>query len=121
MFSRLGDVQVVYLFLMFCPKAFLFALLLGPSRFSKSIHHFLLHPNGSFLEIFGSSSLECPKAPLVCQQVALPISSEGVMLISSEIIALTAYLGSWPLIAPIITFRLLLNFQLILVVGDRCD
>jgi hypothetical protein len=54
--------------------------------------------------------LECFKPPIVCWQVALPSFSGGIGLISSKVIALAAYLGSWALIVPIITFRFLLVF-----------
>jgi hypothetical protein len=40
----------------------------------------------------GLGSLDYFEAPLVCQHVALPISSGGVVLISSKVIAPTACL-----------------------------
>ncbi len=52
-------------------------------------------------------------------QVFLPISFGNVGLISSEIIMLTTYLGSWALIALIITLRFLVNFRLFLLEAIR--
>jgi hypothetical protein len=64
---------------------------------------------GIFERILGSTSLECPKAFLLHPHVALPISSEGIMLISLEVIVPTVYLGSWALVAFVITFRFVLD------------
>lgn len=52
-------------------------------------------------------------------QVFLPISFGNVGLISFEIIMLTTYLGSWALIALIITLRFLVNFRLFLLEAIR--
>jgi len=64
---------------------------------------------GIFERLLGQCLLECLKAFLVCQYVVFPIFSGGVGLISSEVIALAAYLGSWALIAPVIASRFLLD------------
>jgi hypothetical protein len=48
---------------------------------------------GVFEKKLGLRSLECPKAILVFQQMALPIFNVGVRLISLEVIILTSYLG----------------------------
>jgi hypothetical protein len=66
---------------------------------------------GIFERLLGQCLLECLKAFLVCQYVVFPIFSGGVRLISSKVIALVAYLGSWALIAPVITSRFLLDFR----------
>jgi hypothetical protein len=52
-----------------------------------------------FGRLLGSSSLECPEAFLVYQQVVFPIFSGGIKLISLEVIALIAYMGSWALVS----------------------
>jgi hypothetical protein len=57
-----------------------------------------------FGRLLGSSSLECPKAFLVCRQVVFPIFSGGIKFISLEVIALIAYMGSWVLVS----FKILL-------------
>jgi hypothetical protein len=44
--------------------------------------------------LLGPSSLECPKASLVCQQSSFPISRGVIGLASMEVIALVAYLES---------------------------
>ncbi len=62
-----------------------------------------------------SSSLKCFEALLICQQVALLISSGGVWLIYLEVIALTTYLGNWALKAPITAFGFLLDFHMLLL------
>ncbi len=48
---------------------------------------------------------------LVYRQVILPISSGGIRLISSKVIALIAYLGSWALVTFIIASKFLLDFS----------
>jgi len=53
--------------------------------------------------------LECPKAPLIHQQVVFPISNGRVRLIFLEVIVLAIYLEGWALVAPIIAFRFLLD------------
>jgi len=70
---------------------------------------------GIFEKLVGPGSLDYFKAPLVCQQVALPISSGGVALISSKVIDPTAYLRSWALVTPIIASKFLLDFCLFLL------
>jgi len=52
-----------------------------------------------FGKLLGSSSLECPKAFLVRQQVVFPIFSGGIKLISLEVITSIAYMGSWALMS----------------------
>jgi hypothetical protein len=65
---------------------------------------------GVFKRLLGLGSLECPKAPFVHQYVVLPIYNDGIRLISLEVIVPIAYLGSWALIALVITFKFLLDF-----------
>jgi hypothetical protein len=65
---------------------------------------------GVFLKLLGLGSLECPKAPLVHPQVALTIFNGGIRLTSSNVIALTTYLGSWALITSVIASKFLLDF-----------
>ncbi len=81
------------------------------SKLSKLAHYFLFHLDGNFWEAFrsGSGSLKCPKAFLVRQQVAFPISNGAVGLISTKVIAPTTYLRKWALMAPIITSRFSLD------------
>jgi hypothetical protein len=64
---------------------------------------------GIFEKLLGSSSLECHEALLVHQYVVLPISNEGIRLISFEFIVLTIDLRSWALIALVIASRFLLD------------
>ncbi len=64
---------------------------------------------GIFGRLLRLGSLECSEAPLVCQQTFLPISKCGIGLVSMEVIALVMYLGSWGLIALIITSKFLQN------------
>jgi hypothetical protein len=52
-----------------------------------------------FGRLLGSSSLECPEAFLVRRQVVFPIFSGGIRLISLEVIASFAYMGSWALVS----------------------
>jgi hypothetical protein len=52
-----------------------------------------------FGKLLGSSSLKCPKAFLVRRHVVFPIFSGGIKLISLEVIASIAYMGSWALIS----------------------
>jgi len=47
--------------------------------------------------------------------VALPISSGGLGLISLQVIALVAYMGSWGLVALIIASKFLFYFRLFLL------
>jgi hypothetical protein len=48
---------------------------------------------GFFERLLGLGSLECPKAILVLKQMAFPIFSGGIGLISLEVITLVTYLG----------------------------
>jgi hypothetical protein len=68
-----------------------------------------------FEKLLGLGSLECLEAPLVHQQVAFPISSGGIGLISLEVIAQTAYLKSWALVALVTISRFLLNSHMFLL------
>jgi hypothetical protein len=52
-----------------------------------------------FGKLLGSSSLACPEAFLVRQQVVFPIFSGGIKLISLEVIASITYMGSWVLVS----------------------
>jgi hypothetical protein len=70
---------------------------------------------GVFERLVGPCSLDCFEAPLVCQHVALSISSGGVALISLKVIVPTTYLRSWALVTPIITSKFLLDFCLFLL------
>jgi hypothetical protein len=81
-----------------------------PSKFLNLIHHFLFHPDGSFLKAFRSKLIEVPQAPLIHRQVGLPISSGGIRLISSKFITLS-YLESWDFVTLIIAFRFFLDFH----------
>ncbi len=47
--------------------------------------------------------------------MTFPISSGGVRLISLEVIVLVTYLGSWGLVALVITSKFLLDFCLFLL------
>jgi hypothetical protein len=89
-FSRLQDVHVVFgiIFLMFCPKAFIFVSLL-PSLlgFHNQFVVFYLTLMRVFEKKLGLSSLECLETILVLRQMAFPIFSGGIRLISSKIIA----------------------------------
>lgn len=76
---------------------------------------FYLTLMGVFWKLLGPSSLECFKTPLICHQVVLPISNGGIGLISSKVIIPTTYMGSWALIAPIVTSKFLLDFRLFLL------
>lgn len=71
------------------------------------------------MKVFGRlsslGSLKCPATPLICRQVAFPIFSGDVRLISSKVIALIAYLGNWVLAALMITSGFLLDFLLFLL------
>ncbi len=49
-------------------------------------------------------------APIVCQQVAIPIFSGGMELILWEVITLANYLRSWASVAHVITSKILLDF-----------
>jgi hypothetical protein len=51
----------------------------------------------------------------VHQQASLLISHGGVGLISTKVIMLVAYLGSWALVAPIIATKFFLNYRLFLL------
>jgi hypothetical protein len=61
--------------------------------------------------------LECPKALLVRWQMAFPIFNGGIRLMSSKFIALVTYLGSWALVAFVITSRFLLHSRPFLLEG----
>ncbi len=63
-----------------------------------------------FEKLVGLGSLECFKAFLIHQDVAFPISSGGVRLIFSEVIALITYLGSWALFVPFVSSMFFLDF-----------
>jgi len=64
---------------------------------------------GSVERFLGLGSLECPKAFLIYQQVAFPISSGVAGFISLKVIAPTTYVGRWALIVFIITSKFLLD------------
>jgi hypothetical protein len=70
---------------------------------------------GVFERLVGPCSLDCFEAPIVCQHVALPISSGSITLISSKVIDPTTYLRSWALVTPIIASKFLLDFCLFLL------
>ncbi len=72
---------------------------------------------GIFERFLGPSSLECPKALLVRWQMAFPIFNGGIRLMSSKFIALVTYLGSWALVAFVITSRFLLHSRPFLLEG----
>ncbi len=99
-----------YPLLMFCLEAFLFTslfpLLLG---FQSKLIVFYSILMGIFEKLLGLGPLECPKALLIHQQVALPISSGGIGFISLEFIVLAIYLGSWALITLVIASKFLLD------------
>ncbi len=96
----------------FCVKIFLFVLhvhaLLELST-STCILQFDHHAN--FERLLGLDFLKCLKAPLVCPQVSLPISNDGIGLISTKTIAPIAYLGSWTLVVLVIASRFLLDLR----------
>jgi len=56
----------------------------------------------------------------VHRQVALTIFNGGIRLISSNVIGLAIYLGSWALITFVIAFRFLLDSRPFFVKGNRC-
>jgi hypothetical protein len=64
---------------------------------------------GIFEKLLGLGPLECPKALLIHQQVALPISSGGIGFISLEFIVLAIYLKSCALITLVIASKFLLD------------
>ncbi len=63
-----------------------------------------------FERLVGLGSLECLKAFLIHWQVAFPISSGGVGLISLKVIVLVTYLGCWALFVPFISSMFFLDF-----------
>lgn len=78
------------------------------------ILQFDLHVN--FQEAF-RPKYECLKAPLVCRQILLPISSHRIGFISTKTIALIMYLGGWVLVVLIIISRFLLDSRPFLLVA----
>jgi hypothetical protein len=80
---------------------------------SLSFRHYFASFDLAFMQVFerllGPCSLECPKTPLVCWQVSLPIYSGGISFIFTKTIVLTVYLMSWALVIPINTFRFLMD------------
>ncbi len=94
---RLGDVQVAFGIVVRCfmqrpyylPHSF--PPFLDFQRHLASFYSTFIRVYGRLL---GPSSLECPKASLVCQQSSFPISRGVIGLASMEVIALVAYLES---------------------------
>jgi hypothetical protein len=62
-----------------------------------------------FGRFLGLGSFDSPKELLAHKQAYLPITFGGVRSISTSTIALIAYLGSWALIALIITIRFMVD------------
>jgi hypothetical protein len=91
---------------MFCLKVFLSVTLLSPPpSFQNQLVAFDSTWLGIFERLLGLGLLEWPKAFLVHQYVAFHVFSGGLGLISSEVIALVAYMGSWGLVALIIAYK----------------
>jgi hypothetical protein len=72
---------------------------------------------GVFGRLLNLGSLQCPHASLVYHQIFLPIFSKRVGFISSKVIVLVAYLGSWAFGALITVSKFLVNFHLFLLVA----
>jgi hypothetical protein len=62
-----------------------------------------------FMHLLGPKSFDNPKGPLAHKQTFLLITFNGIGLISTTIIALVAYLGSWALVASIIIAKLMVH------------
>ncbi len=83
--------------------------------FLELVRWFWFDSNGNFFEIFEFRFIGVPEAFLIYQQVALSIFSGVVGLISLKVIASIICVGSWALIALIITSKLLLDYRLFLL------
>jgi hypothetical protein len=57
----------------------------------------------------GLRSFDNPKGPLALKQVFLPITFDGIELISIATITPTTYLGSWALVASIMVVRFMVD------------
>ncbi len=66
---------------------------------------------GIFYKLLGLSSMVYFEAFFVRLHVVLPISSEGIRVISLEVIVPIVYLGSWALVALVIASRNLLDLH----------
>lgn len=96
---------------MFHPKAFLFYSFFLPFQVFKASLLFWIWPwREFFYKLFGLCSLQYLQAFLVHWQVAFPISSGGIWLISLKVIVQATYLGSWAWVAHVIAFKFLLDF-----------
>jgi hypothetical protein len=94
------------------PKSLFFVLLFPPSsKILKLACLFLFQLYGNFEKPLNSSSLKCPEALIIRQQVAFLIFNGGVRLISLEVIDLIAYLWNWALEALIIASKCFLGFH----------
>jgi hypothetical protein len=94
------------------PKGFPFCFIISPPpSFRSQLVIFYSTLLGVFERLLGLGLLECPEALHVCQYVALHVFSGGSGLISSEVIALVAYMGSWGLVTLIIASKFLLYFR----------
>ncbi len=62
-----------------------------------------------FGDLLGSRSFDSPERPLAHKQASLPITFSGVRLILASIITPTSYLGSWVLVALVITTRFMVD------------
>ncbi len=91
-------------------KAFLICFVFScPLKLPMPIHFFLFNLHASFERLLVPSSFECPKAPLLCRQVTLPILNGGIGFISTETIVSTSFVRNWALVVQIIDFRFLLD------------
>jgi hypothetical protein len=62
-----------------------------------------------FAHLLGPILFNSPKGLLTYKQTSLPITFNGVKLISTSTIALTIYLGSWALIILVIAIRFMVD------------
>jgi hypothetical protein len=87
----------------------------SPVNLSTPTCIFWCNPHIGFWEILGPKFLDCSQTPLVHRQAPLLISNGGIGLISTKVITLEAYLGSWALVASIIAIKFFLNYYLFLL------
>jgi hypothetical protein len=68
-----------------------------------------LFPSTMFGRLLGLGSFGSPKGPLVHKQASLPITFNGIGLISTTTITPIVYLRSWALVALVIVVRFMVN------------
>jgi hypothetical protein len=57
----------------------------------------------------GPRFFDSPKGPLIHKQAFLPITFDGVKLISTSTIAPTTYLGNWAFVISVVIARFMLD------------